>query len=34
MINSPKDVARLEELCEIIRRDFAAIDFPASRVDH
>jgi len=34
MINSPKDVARLEELCEIIRRDFAAIDFPASRADH
>jgi hypothetical protein len=34
MINSPKDVARLEELCEIIRRDFAALDSPMSPLDH
>jgi hypothetical protein len=30
MINSPKDVAVVEQLCEIIRRDFATVDSRAS----
>jgi len=33
-INSRKDVAGPEELCEIISRDFAALDSPMSPIDH
>jgi hypothetical protein len=34
MINSRKDVAGPEELCQIIRRDFAALGSPMSPLDH
>jgi hypothetical protein len=34
MINSRNDVAGPEELCEIIRRDFASLDSRMSPLDH